>query len=444
MSKVIKKIQTTADIVIRVPLEKDTGEVAFGLDLGSLSTVIDSPTGSTMIPGVDYTEADFSEIGNSGVYRCRFYDHAAVLAFTSANQDTSYHVVLDSTVSGVKARGIDVWVMDVYPWEYSREATVPGNVWAYGSRALTNTVGLTQVDVAGFDSGFLINQPAFINVDLVNFDNDPVTGRTFPGDLELEIWRAGVQYDTSNFAVQETATGIYRVTVDSSSIPTPSVDYLLVVRDTSNVAFDRKVEFTAFDVLGASGPGLVDIEVVDSNTTLPIPDVRVFVKNEDKSLTLSRGTTDAQGTHTLGLTDGTYNLFFQKSFVDFAADNPMVVVGDSTVVYQGTTFAATSPGSPDTCVVYGWVIGIDGNPVKNAKVKATETESARYNGVYKLGKLTDSVRTDTNGYWELELIQSSNLTPAGIKYTVAITYPGLTYTKDILVPDAATVEFSTL
>lgn len=444
MSKNTRKLQSQADIVIRIPLETSTGNTASGLDLASLSTVLDSPSGVPLSPGIDYSEASFSEINNSGVYRCRFYSDATALAFTEINQDTPYHLVLDSTVAGIKPKGVDVCITDAYSWELARAADVAGDVWSYGSRSLTNTIGLTQVDVAGFDAGFLINQAAFINIDLVNVDNDPISGRTFPGDLDIGLWKAGVAQDTSNITVQETDEGVYRTTIDGTYIDTPAIDYLLVVKDTSNIAFTRKVEFTAFDVLGASGPSSVDINIIDSNTTLPIPDTQVFVKNEDKSLTLSRGTTDAQGTYSLGLTDGTYNLLMQKAFVDFPAENLLVVAGDTTATYEGTSFIATSPGTPDTCVVYGWVIGIDGNPAKNAEVKATETEASRYNGVYKLGNLQKSVLTDSNGYWELELIQSSKLTPSGIKYRVDVTYPGLSYSKDILVPDLATAEFSTL
>mgnify|MGYP001587874040 CR=1 FL=1 len=317
--------------------------------------------------------------------------------------------------------------------------------WAYPSRYLSGVSGINQIDIAGFSGSFIIDQTAWVNIAMVDVGGTEVPGRTYPGNLNIELWKAGVQQSLGSYlTVQETASGVYRTTIGGELIDIPAVDYVLIMEDTSAIALTQRVEFTAFELAGVAGPRVVTIYVSDSNTTLPLPDVQVYVKNDTNSMIINKGITGTDGKYMTGLRDGVYNLIMRKSFVDFITPLTLTVTGDTTAAYIGASFVPTSPGSPSTCMLYGWVVDVSGTYLRNAKVTATETQSARYSGALKIGKLTKATITDSNGYWELELVRSSLLTPSGIPYRIVITYPGFSYEKEVLIPDSSSVEFSTL
>jgi hypothetical protein len=317
-------------------------------------------------------------------------------------------------------------------------------VWSFGARYLSGTSGVNQIDVSGIDAGFLVGQDAHINVALLDSTAVAVTGRTYPGSLGVGFWRGGASTTPTGVTVQETAAGVYRTTIPGALINTPAIDYLLVVSDTSSVGTTQRVEFTAFQLTGIAGPRTVTVIANDSNTLLPIPDTQIYVKDPTNSMIINKGLTDVSGRYTTGLTDGTYKVILRKSFVDFVVPQNLTVSGDTTAVYLGAAFTPVSPTSPTTCVVYGWITDLGGTAVRNATIIAKDPSNASYSGVYKLGKTSKQTTTDSNGYWNLQLIKNSQLIPAGVPYQVEISYPGFSYKASVVIPDTSSVEFSTV
>ncbi len=199
-------------------------------------------------------------------------------------------------------------------------------------------------------------------------------------------------------------------------------------------------------VTGGGGPGanVANILVNDMDTGLPIPDTFVKVTDATNILTVAKGYTNSSGIFPVGLDDGDYNVILRKAFTDFTVPETLTVAGSGTYTYEGSGFSAANPSASGTCVVYGWVTDIGGSPVKNAKIKATETIDSRFNDSNKIVKVTKTAASDSGGYFALELLRSSNLTHEGVKYRINITYTGFSYEAHILVPDASMVDFSTL
>ena len=199
-------------------------------------------------------------------------------------------------------------------------------------------------------------------------------------------------------------------------------------------------------VTGGGGPGsnVVNILVNDIATSLPIPDTFVKVTDTTNILTVAKGYTNSSGIFPVGLDDGDYNVILRKAFTEFTVPESLTVAGSGTYTYEGSGFSPTNPSASGTCVVYGWVTDIGGSPVKNAKIKATETIDSRFNDSNKIVKVTKTASSDSSGYFELELLRSSALTHEGVKYRINITYTGFSYETHILVPDSNTVDFSTL
>lgn len=320
-------------------------------------------------------------------------------------------------------------------------------VWSYANRFLTGASGLNQIDVYGIDMQFAVGKDVIINVALIDALGYAVTGRTYPGTLQIGLWKTGIPTDSSGLLTitsVETAPGVYRTTIPGALLNVAATDYLLVLDDLLLAGLTQRTEFSVFNVTGVSEPKVVTIRVQDSFTLLPIPDTQIYFKDPLNTAIINKGLTDVSGNFNTGLADGTYNVFLRKTFVDFTVPEQLIVVSDTTAVYLGTSFSPSNPTSPSTCVVYGWISGVDGIPIRNAKVSATDPLSSRYSGSYKIGKVTKATSTDINGYWELELIKTSQLIPTGVPYQVTQTYPGFSYEHDIIVPDSSSVNFSTL
>jgi len=320
--------------------------------------------------------------------------------------------------------------------------------WSYAARTLTEVSGFTQLNVSNFSSQFKVNTDLYINVNMVTSNGTPVSGLIYPTTMSVSLYEAGILLSTSssNITSSELEQGVYRIKIDKSLLDIPAIDYVLIVKDPAGNALADKLEFSLYEALGVDGAYQTTMTINDSVTSLPIPDVQVYVKNVDQSLIINKGITGVDGKYVVGLGEGIYKIILRKSFVDFTIPETITVTssGTNTFTLEGSGFNASSPTQPETCVVFGTVIDLSGNYVKGAKVIASEPNGSRYNGTNKVVKLNKQTTTDINGYFELELIKSSQLTPQGTMYKIEITYPGLVYSKNVLIPDASTVEFSTL
>lgn len=194
----------------------------------------------------------------------------------------------------------------------------------------------------------------------------------------------------------------------------------------------------------SQGNNITNILVTDTVTDLPIPDTLIKINDDTNTLMVAKGYTNSSGIFTTGLDNGDYNVILRKAFTEFTVPETLTVAGSGTHTYEGSGFSPTSPSSPDTCTMYGWVTDISGAPVKNAKIKATETLDSRFNDSNKIVKVTKTASSNSNGYFELLLLRSSALSHEGVKYKINITYPGFSYETYILVPDSNTADFSVL
>jgi hypothetical protein len=190
------------------------------------------------------------------------------------------------------------------------------------------------------------------------------------------------------------------------------------------------------------GNRTVTIHVQDG-AAAPIPDVFVRVADATGTITIATGTTDTGGDYVLSLDDDTYQVILRKAFVNFTVPEALVVAGDTTDTYVGTSIAPSAPTQPDTCVVYGVVIDVKGDPVLGAEITAVETDNTTFANTQKIVQ-DKQTTSDATGYWELELIRSSALDPADSPYEVTISFRGFKYKTTVTVPDQNSAEFSTL
>lgn len=87
-------------------------------------------------------------------------------------------------------------------------------------------------------------------------------------------------------------------------------------------------------------------------------------------------------------------------------------VDDISITYNFWGGEATAP---NICIVYGFVYDIEGNPINSCVIKANLEMPSYYNSQLQLSQKKAETTTNTDGYWELELIETESMSPE-IKY----------------------------
>ena len=213
------------------------------------------------------------------------------------------------------------------------------------------------------------------------------------------------------------------------------------VRVVSVYPWENALEATNQDILAqvtGTGNRVIPIHVQDTGGN-PLQDVLIRIGDASK-------TTEVDGdTSAFALNDGDYDVIPRKQFVIFTVPTPITVSGDGTHIIVGTVVVPSAPTQPDTCVVYGVVIDSSGAVVQGAGISIKETNDATFSNTQKIVMDTETT-SDSNGFWELEKIRSSELDPDTSSYEAIITYgdTGFRFVTSITVPDEDSVEFSTI
>lgn len=186
-----------------------------------------------------------------------------------------------------------------------------------------------------------------------------------------------------------------------------------------------------------SGIYPVSVSVLDSTSLQPVPQARLTVLNTAGNVVLAGGLSDENGRRTFNLDAGTYRVTgFSPGYVLGAIDTLPVGGATSDTLY-GYRFDPGQPASPELCRVYGFLYGIDGQPVEGAIVTFALQSGAQLNSMI-ISPYKKSASTDSTGYFYLDIIPSAAL-QAGDVYTVtAGNTAGMILRKEITVPDLPT------
>jgi hypothetical protein len=87
---------------------------------------------------------------------------------------------------------------------------------------------------------------------------------------------------------------------------------------------------------------------------------------------------------------------------DSGASTPTI----SSVTYS-YGFWVAAPAPPAECVVYGWLLDVNGTPVEGVTVRWKNPSF--YHGSYYVGPQDRTVITDPDGYWEFSLIETETI-----------------------------------
>ncbi len=188
-----------------------------------------------------------------------------------------------------------------------------------------------------------------------------------------------------------------------------------------------------------SGSGIYSHSVVTYDSTIDqvIPGVVTAVRNLDQTSLLAVGRTDPDGIVSFNLDAGSYLLVASASGYLFQTPAPIEVTGGSIDTVFGEQFDPGTPSSPNLCRVYGYLYDLNGNPDEGVTVSATLPSGVvRFDGIIVSPHRVSTV-TDSEGYFSLDLIPSTALTPSGTLYELAVSRTdGILLRQRLAVPDS--------
>ena len=186
-----------------------------------------------------------------------------------------------------------------------------------------------------------------------------------------------------------------------------------------------------------AGSNEITFVFTDQNS-LPIPGVKVTVKNTTSQITLAVGVSDTNGNLVLGLPVGTFNLLFFKSFVSFPTQPvSLIVTANATVPIACVTFQPVAP-TANLCAAFLYLVDAAGQPIPNVMVRCKVIDNFPFSGGATMltTKGYQNVISDATGYIQMNMI-------IGAYYEISSPELFLTVT-DFLVPNQASLDISTL
>jgi hypothetical protein len=158
----------------------------------------------------------------------------------------------------------------------------------------------------------------------------------------------------------------------------------------------------------ATSIGASQVEItVEDDSSVPIQGAQIDIYDATNTTFLTRLFSDVNGQVNIAIDDGIYKVRLFASGYSFVVPETLTVSGDGQVTYQGVSFLSVSPASsPELCVIFGLLRDVGGNPVAGANVEAYAV-TPQVGGGYQIGPQIAATISDTNGYFELELLRDA-------------------------------------
>ncbi|MCK5125662.1 MAG: carboxypeptidase regulatory-like domain-containing protein [candidate division Zixibacteria bacterium] len=186
------------------------------------------------------------------------------------------------------------------------------------------------------------------------------------------------------------------------------------------------------------GGGIYSVRITafDSGHTQVIPSVRLSVFNTVGEALIATGITDQNGHCRFNLDAGNYMITgFTPGYILSHIDS-LTVSASASDSLTGYQFDPGLPAVSEMCRVYGFLYGIDGRPVEGVTVTAVLNEGGTRMSAVIISPLKRMAVTDSTGYFALDLIPSSKLSPALNSYSItAGNASGIILRRQIQVPE---------
>jgi hypothetical protein len=195
--------------------------------------------------------------------------------------------------------------------------------------------------------------------------------------------------------------------------------------------------------LSGEGSHLCSLYVLTTDSTAVSKcDIKVF--NSGMNAVEALLYTSSQGLAIFGLMNGGYKISpFKTGYTFDGIPYDLAIDGSSlTDTIWAEAFDPGSPPSAELCRVYGWVFGAGYDSLMGVTVQARIKKSPIRYGSVVISPYEKITATDSTGYWYLDLLPNSTITPEGTEYQFSIYYSsGTVVRKEVTVPDTSSWEF---
>lgn len=295
------------------------------------------------------------------------------------------------------------------------------------------------------------NTIAYLRYHLQDFEGNPITGLTYTQVYWYHCNASGTTMTLRNLAAGDFATlgeGHYRIKVPASLTGELGVF-------TTRLYAGGGLPSIREDMIGVTevaGTGYARTFTAEDADEDPIPSVLIQVRNSTGMIVIAEGETDTNGEWVQLLPAGDYLVYAWRAGFSFSGQPySLTVAADGTATYTGEAFVPSDPGDPDMVTVYGWLLAADGNPRVGVSVTFApileDQEILRPLASDAAEKLLSrvgvAVTTNAEGYFEVSLIPSSDIEPAGTQYKVTISDDPEDHAA-ITIPDAGPVNIESL
>lgn len=237
------------------------------------------------------------------------------------------------------------------------------------------------------------------------------------------------------------AAGLYAVTggFDLSAVTNKAASdtYTVIPLQTpgTSAILPTPDDFREGQVLESIGTGARQVTIHVQDTALvDVQGVQVDIFDSTNTILLVQLFTDINGDAVVAIDDGTYSVRLFKSLFSFTVPETLVVTGDQTTTYTGTAFAAPIPSAPNLCVIFGTIRNAAGIPLAGVCIQAFATKLPQDVGGAQLGEKIAEVRTDTAGFFQIELVRT---------LVVRFIVEGTDFDQIKTVPDLASQDLTT-
>lgn len=225
---------------------------------------------------------------------------------------------------------------------------------------------------------------------------------------------------------------------DSGNAPTPVIDVDAIAAG-SYAYFTEGNREDVFKGGAGAGPDTTVIVVLSESDSLPIVGASVsYYVGADKLATR----TNASGEAEFGATAGDWSAIVEAKprYTGIAT----IAAGTRDTIFM------TSPALPDAdsdslTTVFGYLYGLDGDPIQGAIVTARNQGNNIRVGSTVVSQYEVRDTTDAAGHWSIPLYPTVTLGGANFKYTFSLTR-GVTQSiiskRDITVPDTTSWQFT--
>jgi len=209
---------------------------------------------------------------------------------------------------------------------------------------------------------------------------------------------------------------------------------------------DHQIYSQSLDDVGpGTGDHMQKLIVLESGSLTPLQNTRVRVYNDAMTQLVAQGYTDTNGEITVNLNDGTYNVnLYRLGTHTFSNPHALTVVAPYTdVTYYGTPITLPTPTSPEGCMVYGWLTELDGVTPMSAEITVEIVGGKQFTtgGLQVPRSVTVVTSQATDGYWQVELVRSSEFTDPNTRY--AFKVDGISQCE-FIVPDVDNINFANM